>query len=137
MQNALFEPAPFDPGLPVAARGTEGSNPAPSTGESAANLTSSIKGAESFMPSKPCEIFRASEIELGTQSFHDFVCALGHTPIAYHTPFNGPICMTRDPWYSACNYDLRDMVVFGVLPDLVHDQGDQLGDGFLFLDTHT
>ena len=39
MQNALFEPAPFDPRLPVAARGTEGSNPAPSSGESGANLT--------------------------------------------------------------------------------------------------
>jgi hypothetical protein len=39
MQNALFEPAPFDPRLPVAARGTEGSNLAPSSGESGANLT--------------------------------------------------------------------------------------------------
>jgi hypothetical protein len=28
------------------------------------------------------------------------------------------------------------MVEFGVLPDLVHDQGDQLGYGFLFLVTH-
>ena len=36
MQNALFEPAPFDPRFPVAARGTEGSNPAPSSGESGA-----------------------------------------------------------------------------------------------------
>ena len=32
--RTLVEPAPFDPHLPLAARGTEGSNPAPSSGES-------------------------------------------------------------------------------------------------------